>query len=53
MAQIGRPVRRYTVVPLNEPVSPTNEPVLAQPPKNVPNHPAALIRPKPEPEPAK
>ncbi len=27
MGQIGQPVRRYTVIPLEEPVSPTAEPV--------------------------
>jgi len=27
MGQIGEPTRRYTVIPLDEPVSPTNEPV--------------------------
>ena len=49
MAQIGQPVRRYTVIPLNEPVAPSDEPVL--PPRNVPTRPAPVI--KPEPEPAK
>jgi hypothetical protein len=28
MGQIGQPVRRYTVVPLEEPVSPTAEPLM-------------------------
>jgi len=51
MAQIGQPVRRYTLVPMNEPVAPTNEPVLPPPSRSVPNHPTPLI--KPEPEPAK
>jgi hypothetical protein len=27
MAQIGQPIRRYTVIPLEETVSPTHEPV--------------------------
>ena len=51
MAQIGQPVRRYTVVPLDEPVAPTNEPVLPGPPKKAPTSPAPVI--KPEPQPAK
>ncbi len=32
MGQIGQPVRRYTVVPLEEPVSPTAEPATPPPP---------------------
>jgi hypothetical protein len=27
VARIGEPVKRYTVIPLEEPVSPTHEPV--------------------------
>ena len=38
MAQIGEPVRRYTVIPLTEPVSPTREPV-TPPPEKLPTHP--------------
>jgi hypothetical protein len=34
MAQIGEPIRRYTVIPLEEPVPPTTEPV--KPPPKVP-----------------
>jgi hypothetical protein len=33
VGQIGEPVRRYTVIPLDEPVSPTNEPIMPPPPK--------------------
>jgi len=51
MAQIGQPVRRYTVVPLDEPIAPTSEPVLPLPPSKAPGNPAPVI--KPEPEPAK
>ena len=36
MAQIGEPVRRYTVIPLEEPVSPTREPVTRPPPSKSP-----------------
>jgi hypothetical protein len=32
VGQIGEPVRRYTVIPLEEPVSPTHEPVVPPPP---------------------
>jgi hypothetical protein len=49
MAQIGQPVRRYTVVPLVEPVGPTNEPVLPPPPAKVPGTPAPVIKPEPQP----
>jgi hypothetical protein len=51
MGQIGQPVRRYTVVPLEEPVSPTSEPLVPPPPGKAPNSPAPVT--KPEPEPAK
>jgi hypothetical protein len=37
MGQIGQPVRRYTVVPLEEPVSPTAEPATPPPPSKAPN----------------
>jgi len=49
MAQIGQPVKRYTVVPLDEPVEPTNEPVLPPPPSKAPANPAPAIKPEPEP----
>jgi hypothetical protein len=51
MGHIGEPVRRYTLVPINEPVSPTAEPVLPPPPSKAPGNPAPVT--KPEPEPAK
>jgi hypothetical protein len=34
MSQIGEPIRCYTVVPLQEPVSPTPERVTPPPPKH-------------------
>jgi hypothetical protein len=49
MAQIGQPVRRYTVVPLDEPVGPTNEPVLPPPPSKAPANPAPAVKPEPQP----
>jgi hypothetical protein len=51
MGQIGQPVRRYTVIPLDEPVSPTAEPATPPPPNKAPNNPAPVT--KPEPQPAK
>ena len=51
MGQICQPVRRYTVVPLEEPVSPTAEPVMPPPPNKAPNSPPPVT--KPEPQPAK
>ena len=50
-AQIGQPVRRYTVIPLEESVTPTAEPVMPPPPNKVPNDPVPVT--KPEPQPAK
>ncbi len=32
MTNIGNPVRRFTVIPLNNPVMPTTEPVVAPAP---------------------
>jgi len=49
MGQIGQPVRRYTVVPLEEPVSPTADPVVPPPPSKAPNNPAPVTKPEPEP----
>jgi hypothetical protein len=51
MGQIGEPVRRYTVVPLDEPVSPTNEAVLPKPPNKTPNPTAPQTKPEPQPVP--
>jgi hypothetical protein len=48
MAQIGEPVRRYTVIPLTEPVPPTHEPVAPPPPEKLPATPPVT---KPETEP--
>ena len=51
MGQIGQPVRRYTVIPLEVPVSPTAEPVMPPPPNKAPASPPPVT--KPEPQPAK
>jgi len=48
VAQIGEPIKRYTVIPLEEPVSPTREPV-RPPPKSPERTPVT----KPEPEPVR
>jgi hypothetical protein len=45
MAQIGNPIRRYTVVPLQEPVSPTPERVAPPPPTKAPVRPNPLTKP--------
>jgi hypothetical protein len=48
MGHIGEPIRRYTVVPLQEPVSPTPERVTPPPPKHpIPAPP--LTQPEAEP----
>jgi hypothetical protein len=48
VGQIGEPVRRYTVIPLKEPVSPNLEPVTPPPPSKSPDiHP--LTKPEPQP----
>jgi hypothetical protein len=49
VAQIGQPVRRYTVIPLEEPVSPTAEPIIPPPPDRAPNKPAPVTKPELEP----
>ncbi len=49
VAQIGQPVRRYTVIPLEEPVSPTAEPVITPPPNRAPSNPAPVTKPELEP----
>jgi hypothetical protein len=46
MAQIGEPIRRYTAIPLDEPVPPTREPV--KPPPKLPEK-APVTTPEPEP----
>jgi hypothetical protein len=50
VGQIGQPVRRYTVIPLEEPVSPTNEPVTPPPPK-APSPTPPVTKPEPQPVP--
>ena len=50
MARIGQPVRRYTLIPLEEPVSPTPEPVTPPPlPSKSPNNAPPVIKPEPQP----
>jgi len=49
VAQIGQPVRRYTLIPLEEPVSPTPEPVTPPPPNKSPNRTPPVTKPEPEP----
>ncbi len=49
VAQIGQPVRRYTIIPLEEPVSPTPEPVTRPPPSKSPNNAPPVTRPEPQP----
>jgi hypothetical protein len=49
MGQIGQPVRRYTVVPLHEPISPTTEPVVPPPPNQAPDKSAPVTKPEPQP----
>jgi hypothetical protein len=51
MGQIGEPVRRYTVVPLEEPVRPTNEPVTPAPPDKFPARTPPVRTPEPQPTP--
>jgi hypothetical protein len=49
VAQIGQPVRRYTIIPLEEPVSPTPEPFTPPPPSKSPNSTPPVIKPEPQP----
>jgi hypothetical protein len=49
VGQIGAPIRRYTVVPLEEPVSPTAEPLSPPSPNKAPNNPTPVTKPELEP----
>ncbi len=49
MAQIGQPLRRYTIIPLQEPVSPTPERIVPPPPIKSPAETLPVKNPKPEP----
>src|SRR5205823_4773088 len=49
VAQIGHPVRRYTVVPLEETVSPTPEPVRPAPPRKSPDRSPPVTAPELQP----
>src|SRR6266567_3719270 len=45
MAQIGQPIRRHTVIPLQEPVSPTPERIAPPPPIKSPEETPPVINP--------
>ena len=49
MAQIGKLVRRYTVVPLDEPIEPINQPPLPSPPNKTPANPIPVTKTEPTP----
>jgi hypothetical protein len=49
MSQIGEPIRRYTVVLLQEPVSPTPERVAPPPPPKHPEPAPPITQPETEP----
>jgi hypothetical protein len=49
LGQIGEPIRRYTVIPLEEPVLPTPEPVTSPPPSKSPEKAPPVTEPEPEP----
>jgi hypothetical protein len=49
VGRIGDPVRRYTVIPLEEPVSPTAEPLSPPPPEKTPEKAPPVTHPEPEP----
>ncbi len=49
MGQVGESVRRYTVIPLEEPVSPTHEPVMPPPPSKSSEKAPPVTEPEPEP----
>jgi hypothetical protein len=49
VAQIGQPIRRHTVIPLEEPVSPTAEPVRPLPPSKPPEEAPPVTKPEPQP----
>lgn len=51
MADIGKPLKRYKVVPLREAVPPTREPVQAPPPalpERTPSSPSPVMPAEPE-----
>src|SRR5690348_16225544 len=49
VARIGDPVRRYTVIPLEDPVSPTREPATPPPPQKSPEKAPPVTQPEAEP----
>ena len=48
MGQIGEPLRRYTVIPLEEPVAPTLERVCPPPPNKSPEPTRPVTNPEPQ-----
>ena len=48
MGQIGEPIRRYTVIPLEEPVAPTPERVSPPPPNRSPEPASPITTPEPQ-----
>jgi len=48
MGQIGEPIRRYTVIPLEEPVAPTPERVSPPPPSRSPQPASPITSPEPQ-----
>ncbi len=49
MGQPGQPVRRYTLVPLEDPVLSPAKPTSPPPPNKAPNSPPAVTKPELEP----
>jgi hypothetical protein len=49
MGQTGQPVKRYTLVPLEDPVLPPAKPTSPPPPNKAPNSPPAVTKPELEP----
>jgi hypothetical protein len=47
MGQIGEPLRRYTIIPLQEPVAPTPERVAPPPPNRSPDTAPPITTPEP------
>ena len=48
MGQIGEPIRRYTVIPLKEPVAPTPERISPPPPNRSPEPASPITTPEPQ-----
>jgi hypothetical protein len=48
VGQIGDPIRQYTVIPLEDPVSPTKEPATSPPPNKAPSPTIPVTKPEPQ-----